>query len=193
MGTKGARVTTDVTLPGRFLVLMPFSEFIGISRKLPDDERERLHARRVRQRRAGHRADRAHRRRGREREGPALRPRVPLAPVEARPAPGDRGAAAGGHLHRDGPRAALRARRVRRGLQAARHRRQGDVRQGRVVPQEDVTRAGAARPALPRARPAVRLLRPERRRSTPCSSASCGCRPAATSPSTRPRRSPPST
>jgi ribonuclease G len=44
MGTKGARVTTDVTLPGRFLVLMPFSEFIGISRKLSDAERERLHA-----------------------------------------------------------------------------------------------------------------------------------------------------
>ena len=44
MGTKGARVTTDVTLPGRFLVLMPFSEFVGISRKLPESERERLHA-----------------------------------------------------------------------------------------------------------------------------------------------------
>lgn len=43
MGTKGARVTTDVTLPGRFLVLMPFSDFVGISRKLPDEERERLH------------------------------------------------------------------------------------------------------------------------------------------------------
>jgi ribonuclease G len=43
MGTKGARVTTDVTLPGRFLVLMPFSSFIGISRKLPEPERERLH------------------------------------------------------------------------------------------------------------------------------------------------------
>jgi len=43
MGTKGARVTTDVTLPGRFLVLMPFSEFVGISRKLPETERERLH------------------------------------------------------------------------------------------------------------------------------------------------------
>jgi ribonuclease G len=43
MGTKGARVTTDVTLPGRFLVLMPFSEFVGISRKLPEDERDRLH------------------------------------------------------------------------------------------------------------------------------------------------------
>ena len=44
MGTKGARVTTEVTLPGRFLVLMPFSEFVGVSRKLPDEERDRLHA-----------------------------------------------------------------------------------------------------------------------------------------------------
>ncbi len=43
MGTKGARVTTEITLPGRFLVLMPFSEFVGVSRKLPDDERDRLH------------------------------------------------------------------------------------------------------------------------------------------------------
>jgi len=43
MGTKGARVTTEVTLPGRFLVLMPFSDFVGISRKLPDGERDRLH------------------------------------------------------------------------------------------------------------------------------------------------------
>jgi len=44
MGTKGARITTDVTLPGRFLVLMPFSEFVGVSRKLPEEERERLHS-----------------------------------------------------------------------------------------------------------------------------------------------------
>jgi ribonuclease G len=43
MGTKGARVTTDISLPGRFLVLMPFSDFVGVSKKLPDDERERLH------------------------------------------------------------------------------------------------------------------------------------------------------
>jgi ribonuclease G len=44
MGTKGARVTTDITLPGRFLVLLPFSEFVGVSKKLPEGERERLHA-----------------------------------------------------------------------------------------------------------------------------------------------------
>jgi len=44
MGTKGARVTTEITLPGRFLVLMPFSTFVGVSKKLPDEERDRLHA-----------------------------------------------------------------------------------------------------------------------------------------------------
>jgi ribonuclease G len=43
MGTKGARVTTELTFPGRFLVLMPFSSFVGISRKLADEERDRLH------------------------------------------------------------------------------------------------------------------------------------------------------
>jgi ribonuclease G len=42
MGTKGARVTTEITLPGRFLVLMPFSPFVGVSRKLPEGERDRL-------------------------------------------------------------------------------------------------------------------------------------------------------
>ena len=42
MGSKGARVTTEITLPGRLLVLMPTTSFIGISRKLPAEERERL-------------------------------------------------------------------------------------------------------------------------------------------------------
>ncbi len=42
MGTKGPRLTTQITLPGRFVVLVPESEIQGISRRLPDDERERL-------------------------------------------------------------------------------------------------------------------------------------------------------
>ena len=42
MGTKGARVTTEISLPGRFVVLMPLSDMVGVSRKLPDDERDRL-------------------------------------------------------------------------------------------------------------------------------------------------------
>ncbi len=44
MGTKGARVTTHLTLPGRYLVLMPYVDYIGISRRISNEtERERLH------------------------------------------------------------------------------------------------------------------------------------------------------
>jgi ribonuclease G len=43
IGTKGARVTTYNSLPGRYLVLLPTVEHIGISRKIEDeDERLRL-------------------------------------------------------------------------------------------------------------------------------------------------------
>lgn len=43
IGTKGARVTTHVTLPGRYLVLMPTMDYIGISRRIENEkERERL-------------------------------------------------------------------------------------------------------------------------------------------------------
>lgn len=37
-GTKGARVTTHITLPGRFVVLMPTVEHIGLSRRIRDEE-----------------------------------------------------------------------------------------------------------------------------------------------------------
>jgi len=43
IGTKGARVTAQVSLPGRFLVYMPGSDHVGISRKIEDrEERARL-------------------------------------------------------------------------------------------------------------------------------------------------------
>ncbi len=43
MGTKGARITTNISLPGRLLVLMPTSDHIGISRRIEDTtERNRL-------------------------------------------------------------------------------------------------------------------------------------------------------
>jgi ribonuclease G len=43
IGTKGARVTSYITLPGRYLVLMPGVEHIGVSRKILDEtERTRL-------------------------------------------------------------------------------------------------------------------------------------------------------
>jgi ribonuclease G len=43
IGTKGARVTSYVTLPGRFIVLMPNSDHIGVSRRIENEaERNRL-------------------------------------------------------------------------------------------------------------------------------------------------------
>jgi ribonuclease E len=42
MGHKGARLTNEVSLAGRYLVLSPGSEIKGISRRLSDAERERL-------------------------------------------------------------------------------------------------------------------------------------------------------
>jgi len=42
MGGKGARVTTQITLPGRFLVLMPHSDFVGVSRRVEESQRDRL-------------------------------------------------------------------------------------------------------------------------------------------------------
>ncbi len=43
IGTKGPRTTTNLSIPGRYLVLMPFSDGCGISRKIEDPrERQRL-------------------------------------------------------------------------------------------------------------------------------------------------------
>ena len=43
IGSKGARVTSHISLPGRFLVIMPDSDHIGVSRRIIDEgERSRL-------------------------------------------------------------------------------------------------------------------------------------------------------
>ena len=42
MKTKGARLTTEISLPGRFVVYQPNGEGHGVSRRLDDDERQRL-------------------------------------------------------------------------------------------------------------------------------------------------------
>src|SRR2546426_263050 len=43
LGTKGARVTSHVTMPGRFLVFMPTVDHVGVSRKIESrEERSRL-------------------------------------------------------------------------------------------------------------------------------------------------------
>ncbi len=42
IGHKGARLTSQISLPGRYLVYVPGASMTGISRKLPDTERSRL-------------------------------------------------------------------------------------------------------------------------------------------------------
>jgi len=45
LGTKGARITSFISLPGRYLVFMPQAEHIGVSRRIRDEhERDRLRA-----------------------------------------------------------------------------------------------------------------------------------------------------
>ncbi|MER3426398.1 MAG: ribonuclease E, partial [Thermoleophilia bacterium] len=42
MKSKGARLTTEISLPGRFVVYVPFGEGVGVSRRLEEEERARL-------------------------------------------------------------------------------------------------------------------------------------------------------
>src|SRR5205814_9589568 len=42
MKTEGARLTTEISLPGRFVVFVPNGDGIGVSRRLDDDERTRM-------------------------------------------------------------------------------------------------------------------------------------------------------
>ena len=42
VGQKGARLTSQISLPGRFVVYVPDGSMTGISRKLPEEERNRL-------------------------------------------------------------------------------------------------------------------------------------------------------
>ncbi|MFL5799031.1 MAG: Rne/Rng family ribonuclease [Actinomycetota bacterium] len=42
IGGKGPRLTQEISVPGRYVVMMPSSDVFGISRRLPDNERRRL-------------------------------------------------------------------------------------------------------------------------------------------------------
>lgn len=43
LGTKGARLSTDLSIPSRYLVLMPYGNHIGVSQRIEsEEERDRL-------------------------------------------------------------------------------------------------------------------------------------------------------
>ena len=100
MGTKGARITSHVSLPGRYLVFMPTVEHVGVSRKITDDEeRRRLKTvlKEFRQERGGGGLHRAHRGPGPRGRGLPARRALPLPHLgrgaRARRAPARPGAA----------------------------------------------------------------------------------------------------
>src|ERR1700761_8997384 len=46
IGTKGPRITTNISLPGRYLVLMPFDDQSGVSKKI-EEPKERMRLKRI--------------------------------------------------------------------------------------------------------------------------------------------------
>ena len=90
MKTKGARLTTEISLPGRFVVYVPHGDGLGVSRRLEDDERDAAEGDPQGVCTEEGRRDRPHRGRGRVRRGHRARPRLPAAALED-----DRGACQG--------------------------------------------------------------------------------------------------
>ena len=187
VGHKGARLTSQVSLPGRYLVYVPGASMTGISRKLPDTERNRLKQilKKVMPENAGR--HRAHRGRGRRRGGAVPR-RVPAAAqweaIEKQVQDGQRARAALRRARPDHPRDQGR---VQRGLQQAGGVRRRGLGRGRRVRQ--VRRPAPGRPAHPLAgRPRTRSPSTGSTSSWPRrSSARSGCPAAVRWSSTRPR------
>jgi ribonuclease G len=88
IGTKGARLSTQISIAGRMLVYLPQDKHIGISQKIEKEaERERCaRACRACCRRGKRRLHRAHPGRGRVRRRPRRRHRLPAQDLERDPA-----------------------------------------------------------------------------------------------------------
>ena len=148
MGTKGARLTTEISLPGRFLVYTPYGDGIGVSRRLEDDERERLKAicKTLDLPEGG--LDRPHGRGGRVRRGAHRRPQAPPEALVDDPRP--RGPNQGSGARLPGGRAPPpdRPRPLHQRLQARRRRPRAHLPQDRRLPEAHLARAGGEGRAL---------------------------------------------
>ena len=145
MKSKGARLTTEISLPGRFLVYVPNGEGSGVSRRLEDAERTRLEGHREATRSQGRRDHRAHRRRGRVGRGHRARPRVPAAALEDDPDEGQVRNGPDARLRGGGAAPADRARPLRGRLRRRADRRRPHPSAHRQLPEEDVAAHGRAR------------------------------------------------
>ncbi len=179
IGHKGARLTSQVSLPGRFLVYVPDGTTSGISRKLPDTERTRLKtllkeivpdSAGVIVRTAAEGASEEELTRDVER----LTAR--WSDIEARVEKGNAPAAA---VRRAGPHAQGGPRPVHRGLRQARGLRRRGVGHGRRVRQARRARARGAPRALRVATRTCSRRTASTSRSRRASTARSGCPPAA--------------
>ena len=122
---KGARLTQEVSLPGRFVVLIPNSTTYGISKRLADDERKRLRSILDKVRPKGHGLIVRTAAEGVTRRGDRARRRPAAAAVGADRGAGQEDPGAGAALPRARHGRAGDPRGVQRGLPRHRHRRPG--------------------------------------------------------------------
>ena len=190
MGSKGARLTMDVSLAGRFMVLAPGGDGVGVSKKLEGPERDRLRDLLAQDEDAGgRRPDRAHRRAGRlPGRARARRAAAREALVrEPRPRPARRGARA--RLRRAGSLAADGARRLPQRRGRARDRRRAPVPPHPRLRAAHLARSSPSASSSTRASARSSSATRSSRASAPRSPAACRCPPAARSCSTTARRS----
>ena len=176
LGTKGARVTSFISIPGRYVVYMPQARHVGVSRRIRDErERDRLRAALRSLKPPPGRLHRPHQRRGQGRGGVRRRHRVPVPPAgrrsrraSSRPGPP---AALHEEMDLDLPRGArsllARGGRVRR-------RRPRRLRQVRGLRPGAGAGAGRAGAALRRARARSSTPSASRRTSRRRCAAACG-------------------
>ena len=159
MKTKGARLTTEISLPGRFVVFVPHGEGLGVSRRLEEDERNRLRdiVKEIAPKQGGVIVRTAAE--GASAEDVRARPRVPDEALEADPG-ARKGVETADPRVRGGRAAAARhPRPVHRRLRAGPGRRRPDAQAHPGLPEEDLAAHGRAGLALPRQGAAVRVVR----------------------------------
>ena len=137
--TKGARLSMQLSIAGRYLVYMPLGAGVGASRRLPDAERDRQRKLLQNLHKGDGGRDRPHRRPGGAQGGLRARPRLPAQAVRGDAAPGQGGEGAGDGLPGGRPLDPGAARRAHQGV-----RRRGDRRSQAAPPGDQLLPAHGA-------------------------------------------------
>ena len=189
MGGKGARLTANLSLAGRYLVLAPNQDLQGISRRLPDEARKRLKTLLKRVKPPEHGVIVRTAAESATEEALEADLRRLLGDLGSDPVEGDEGQGADGAVRGAGTHGSGRPRPLhRRGVPGARDRFTAGARARRGLPPRGRARSGREGHAAHGPTPGVRGATGSSSRSTRRSIARCGCPRAATSSSSARRR-----